>query len=217
MQILLNDSCSPRWLSVLHNQRLNFRQTISNFYSAASIRIFSWFDDPDVWMMLLFFQLVKFLYELCETWIIHWLNMIGQGYSDLKRIQAQFLIVQMQIQKQSFLIAQVEIVLQSTVDPRMLLLELFQLVCEICLTPAGPYEIDSLEIRIRNKFFYSSCLMPPIASPHHLPNDLMVIPKTNVESWLLTFTFACWTTTKQFFIQLLCASLVNTLLKLEWL
>lgn len=51
--------------------------------------------------------------------------MIGQGYSDLKRIQAQFLIVQMQIQKQSFLIAQVEIVLQSTVDPRVLLLELF--------------------------------------------------------------------------------------------
>ena len=106
VEILLNDRCS---ITVLGGQLLddvsNLTQTVGYLDSSSSVRVLTWFDDPNICIFLLLKLLVgtREPIVLCVS-CVRSLHIESQRNSDFEWIDAHRSVVGAHIQEQRFFV-----------------------------------------------------------------------------------------------------------------
>lgn len=93
--VFLNYTSAPFRFCCLRYKCFNLTKIICDRDTHTSIRIFTWFDDPSIWLTFICF---KSMFEFLELFIFEWLDMEGNGQNS-ERILSQSFIIEPHIQK----------------------------------------------------------------------------------------------------------------------
>jgi hypothetical protein len=116
VEVSLDNCCAVAvTLSDLLYDLFDFLQVVRDLNTAATVRILSWLDDPDVCVTFLRFVLVKNLDKTLVFRVIWRFNMEGKWNRHFKGVKIKTAVVVANVHKKSFFVCKVEVVFEFAV------------------------------------------------------------------------------------------------------